>query len=444
MVQILPAYVKKRDEQGPSFYEMLQLDKALSGAGEGFANRINRKNEEKEKTRKEDEENESLKEIVDLKGIHDKKTRDLLTENALKLKSLEPKKASDKRQQELYARKMKGEKLTDEEEAELPLSAQYQYAKLNQKKSQSEELENERYNTIKQHFGQKTADIYKAAPEGGKTKLIQTILENAQRGISLDDTLANLNLDEENPEIGNIDSQKKPPKIPKRTPAETFKHEEELRKETLPIRKEYSDRAEASRKGIQNKQHLLEIIKTGKVDDPTFAALAEALPLNLGKRLLSPETVEYKAGLIEEFGDLRTIFPGQVRVKEIELLEQKIADLYLTDEQKERILNSRINAQKADLIREEAAAEIEASDKVYGLLEFRKQVGKKAKPKLEALFHKILDDQQAIIKDAENRKNIPLDINDPDDVQIISQIMKEAKGDKKKAKEIATKKGYKF
>lgn len=214
------------------------------------------------------------------------------------------------------------------------------------------------------------------------------------------------------------------------------------RQETLPIRSDIAKKAMAAQQGIKNKENLIDIIERGNLDDPTLAALSEILPFNLGKRLLSPDTVEYKAGLIEEYGDLRNLFSGATRVKEIELLEEKVADLYLTDEQKKSILKSRINALKSDIIRAETAAELEG--KPLGVLQFQQELDKLSKPKLDALFNQIIDEQKSIIKDAENRKQLPLDINDPDDKQILLQILQEANGDKEKARKIASKKGYKF
>lgn len=230
----------------------------------------------------------------------------------------------------------------------------------------------------------------------------------------------------------------------RRTEEQTTKSEEsrinELRKETLPIRSDIAKKAMASSQGIRNKEHLLELIEKGDINDPTFAALAEALPLNLGKRMLSNDTIEYKAGMIEEFNDLKNIFPGQVRVKEIELLEQKMADLFLTDDQKKSVLKSRINALKADEIRAEVAQEIE--NKPLGILQFQNELEKIAKPKLEALFNQILDEQKSIFQNAENRKKVPLDLKDPDDKQIVQQIFLEAGKDWNKAEKLAKKKGY--
>lgn len=215
-----------------------------------------------------------------------------------------------------------------------------------------------------------------------------------------------------------------------------------LRAETLPVRKEISDRAEVSRRGIENKEKQLSLIDTGNINDPTFATILEAIPLKFGERFLSPETVEYKAGLVHGYGDLKTLFSGATRVKEVEILENKIADLYLTDQQKKAILKSAIDVQKADIIREEAAAELEEEGKNFGILQFRKEVDKRAKPKLEALFNKILDEQKAIIQDSENHKKLPLQYDDPQDRMILQQIMKEAGGDRSKARKIAKQKGY--
>lgn len=222
-----------------------------------------------------------------------------------------------------------------------------------------------------------------------------------------------------------------------------------LKKETEPVRKEISDRAELARRGIENKEKLIEIINSGNIDDPTYAAFLEALPGNIGKRFLSPETVEYKAALVQNFSDLKTLFTGATRVKEIEILEGKIPDIYLTDQQKKQILMSSIEGHKADLLKEEAAEELEAEVESgkrnpMGLIQYRKTIDDKLKPKLDALANRVIDQQKAIIKDAENRKKIALNPKDPEDLEIIDQILKEAGGDYKAAEKLAKKKGYAF
>ena len=220
------------------------------------------------------------------------------------------------------------------------------------------------------------------------------------------------------------------------------RHDEQLRAETAPIRKEYADKARNALAGIENKKRLLDVIETGNIDDPTYAIIAQAIPFRLGERLLSPESLVYRAGMIDEFKDLRSIFQGQTRIKEIDLLEDKMAALYLTDEQKKAILSSRLEALRADVIRGEVAAELEAEGNFGGLAQFQKKVEEKAAPRIEALFNRILDQQKSVIQDAENFKKIPLDSNDPEGLIIMKQIRNEAGGDIQKAKELAKKQGY--
>lgn len=201
---------------------------------------------------------------------------------------------------------------------------------------------------------------------------------------------------------------------------------ENLRKETLPIRMEISNRAEQARRSLESKEELLRLIDTGNLNDPTFAQIMDSLPLGLGKRFLSEETAEYKGALVQGYGDLRNIFSGATRVKELDILENKLADIYLTDAQKKSIIKSMTKSLQADIVREEAAAELE--DKPLSALQFRKQVDKLAKPRLDALFNRIIDEQNAIIKDSENMKKTPLNLKDPEHVKIIDQFLNQAPG----------------
>lgn len=233
--------------------------------------------------------------------------------------------------------------------------------------------------------------------------------------------------------------------VDKKESAKTKSQQEETRRlqaETAPRKQEIMQRANLSRESIANKNRLMSLIDQGNLDDPTFAAFAMNLPFNLGKRMLSDDTVEYKGGLVDEFSDLKNIFKGATRVKEVEIYEDKLPDIYLTDSQKKAILKSRINTAKIDLLREEAASEVEQRYPNLSALQFNKKVEEVMEPKMDALFNSIWDQQKSIINDAENRKKMPLDPADPEDKKIMQQILKEAGGDKTKAKQLAKKKGY--
>jgi len=218
----------------------------------------------------------------------------------------------------------------------------------------------------------------------------------------------------------------------------------DLKKERSPFINEIINRANASRESIRSKTHLLDIIDRNQLNDPTYAIFAESLPFNLGKRLLSDDTVEYKGGLVDEFSDLKNIFKGATRVKEVEIYENKLADLYLNDSQKKAILKSRINAAKVDIIREEAAAEIDEKYPNIKALQFNKKVDELAQPKIDKLFNSIWEEHKSILDQAERKKEIPLDSNDPEDYKIMTQILIESGNNTQKAFENAKKKGYSF
>lgn len=46
------------------------------------------------------------------------------------------------------------------------------------------------YETIKKHFGEKAAEIWESSTEGGKTKLLGSLLETAQRGENFEDSIS--------------------------------------------------------------------------------------------------------------------------------------------------------------------------------------------------------------------------------------------------------------
>lgn len=226
----------------------------------------------------------------------------------------------------------------------------------------------------------------------------------------------------------------------RRTGEQSRKELTESRKETLPLRMKISDDANAAREGIRNKKEMLDLIKNKNLNDPTVALALESFPFNLGKRFLSNDTVAYKAQLIDEYKDLRKIFQGQTRVKELEILEKKLADVYLTDTQKKSIIDARIKSLDYDILKEQAAEEVERENPNIGLLEFNKKVNNK----LSDLSNEIIDANKRVIQEAEDRKKFPLDPSNPDDINILKSILIEAGGDKKKARKIAKSKGYKL
>lgn len=223
----------------------------------------------------------------------------------------------------------------------------------------------------------------------------------------------------------------------------TFEGKKERRKETVSMKQKIAEDAQTAIQSIQNKEKQLELIDSGDLNDPTFATAMDMLPGKLGRRFLSPKTVEYKASLVDEYKDLRTIFQGQTRVKEIELLEDKIADTYYTDEQKKAIIKARLESAQTQILRAELAAEIDSEMPDLGILEFSKELNKRMKGRLETNANQVIDMLKNVQNEADVIKSRPLDVANPQDAQIMRQILEEAGGNVQKAYKIAEQKGYK-
>lgn len=219
--------------------------------------------------------------------------------------------------------------------------------------------------------------------------------------------------------------------------------DEKRRAETIPMKQKIAEDAQSAVQSIQNKEKQLEMVESGELNDPTFATVMDMLPGKLGRRFLSPKTVEYKASLVDEYKDLRAIFQGQTRVKEIELLEDKIADTYYTDDQKKAIIKARIAAADSAVIKAEVAAEIDQESPNLGILEFTKELNKRMKERLQTTSNQVIDMLKNVQNEADVMKSRPLDVGNPQDAQIMKQILEEAGGDVSKAYKLAAKKGYK-
>jgi hypothetical protein len=105
------------------------------------------------------------------------------------------------------------------------------------KNRESQELEEQRAETIGRYFGPEAAELYKAAPEGGKTAFLDRLLENQQRGQGVEDLIKpyqkeSLETPEEDIGFKAIDYDKG------LTPKERVKRQEERYGKNLPLYQE--------------------------------------------------------------------------------------------------------------------------------------------------------------------------------------------------------------
>jgi hypothetical protein len=107
------------------------------------------------------------------------------------------------------------------------------------------------YDFLKENFGQKTADLYQASPMGGKTKIIEHVIDTMQRGGDVEDTLS--------PHMRQVDEEDlgyTPKEIAKRN----LEREKSERKEHHEIAKPVYQELQQIRKNIPLQQQAVEDI----------------------------------------------------------------------------------------------------------------------------------------------------------------------------------------
>jgi len=341
MVQVLPANPRK----GPGFLQSLlgEVGQNIQPAIEGYLQKREQQELQKQQQQQMMQENEQLKQMgIDLSGINDPKMR-----------------------QAAFAEAMKG----------------------NRKKQE--------FADIMGQLGQKGQSSNAGSQLRGENTSQQED-EGIDYSAIPDETITAINAI--NPAAGRDLRHAKDVGLREKTDKAKMEQTENLarRKETLHLRKEYADKAKFAKQAIENKKGSLAILKTGKVDDPFVVEMTKFLPGAVGNRILSPETQIYRAGLFDEFGVLRSFFPGATRVKEIELLEDKLATLDKSHEAKEELLETGIIKSERDIILAKAARQVEKENPNATYLELEEEVQKRAQPELDKLFNKLTSKYEEI------------------------------------------------
>lgn len=190
--------------------------------------------------------------------------------------------------------KMRERKATNEQFGEgignLPPELQKIYAQTFGKKKTPEELELEQsnYDRVKGALGEGVAELWKAAPTGGRTELLRSALEAKSRGMDLNKLFGEEG-NEFNPtpsqSPGEIRKENKYPDVPDfrlptqgYTPKEMNDLKSELRKTNTPIWKEHVDNLKSYHQMNRDINTLSQINERDK------------LPKGFGKLLINPET----------------------------------------------------------------------------------------------------------------------------------------------------------
>jgi hypothetical protein len=182
----------------------------------------------------------------------------------------------DQKQQQQQQKQAAG-KLFGEELAGLNPELQKELLR-NQAGTFKDKISPQDYDTLKGAFGQKFADLYKSAPTGGRTKLLENAIDAKSRGQNIQDLLEEPTqkpkFDKESEEFP--DFSKKPLGY---TQSEWNKEKANWRKENQPIFKANKEKL------ATHKRDVLEIHRLKK--------LSPKLPEGLERTLINPSTGEF-------------------------------------------------------------------------------------------------------------------------------------------------------
>lgn len=204
------------------------------------------------------------------------------------------------------------------------------------------------YSKIKDVFGEKFANVWRASPTGARTELTKSALDARARGINLDEVLQG-SQQESNQPMKNA-SKMEEGKLPEyklnisgMNKPEQVKFKSELRKENTPIWKENADNHKSFKTMGRDIKMLSNLNKKGN------------LPEGLGKLLIDPETGNFYPAvtaihkpnpdaqlwvkiLARQATKAQTAFPGRVTNFDLQSFMLQFPSLFNTEEGRTNIL----------------------------------------------------------------------------------------------------------
>lgn len=321
---------------------------------------------------------------------------------------------------------------------------------------------------MNKYFGPEAAEIYPYLTEGGKTALFQSLLLGKERGQNASDTLTQYFF--EHPEemqhitenmagqqgmggqemgMGEVPEEMAPPrpKLPPENRGLSSKGEEEIAKKEIEASEKYLGELREKYHRARTLERVFEELKdtvlAGGTDALSAGNLADigqkmggflGTTLNaIGKSLESGETGKFRALSKKLLDEMKDIFGGQIRVKELEVFLSMLPEIGKSKEANLATIDVLQRLSTASTMFYDTAQEIIQDNGGKIPHNLADQVQKQLKPVMTDLANSITKTTSKFEK--ENKKLTK---------DIASQILKEAKGDKELARKIAKQRGYKF
>ncbi len=192
------------------------------------------------------------------------------------------------------------------------------------KKKNDTEEEDKNYNFLKDFAGEKTADLYRAAPTGGKTKIIEHVIDTLQRGGNVEETLK--------PHMKEADEQDKG-----LTPKEKAKRQGERYSQNLPLYQE----ANARYQSLGQQREHLEILKELS---PGLTGIGNRLNINpstgdlLVPAAASPEIQRYVKTINDFTTTAKDSYGARVTNFDLQQFMRRLPTLANSEEGRDQIL----------------------------------------------------------------------------------------------------------
>lgn len=254
--------------------------------------------------------------------------------------------AKNPQERQLLAQ-LQGQKKTQE------LKRQEEIKELQGKK----ELNDKRYNIIKSRYGEEAADIFDAAPEGGKTAIIEQLLENEQRSTGLGQKLNEVENEgrdlvegEEKPSMRTIDYDKG------LTPKERVTRQNSRYDKNLPLYQE----SQTKKQALEHEQDSLGTLSELSPQisgwqrlniNPTTGALI--IPA-----LASPEAQRFVKTVNDFTVNAKDSFGARVSNFELDRFMQRLPTLANSVEGREQIIKQMQIINEMNLLRNQALQDV--------------------------------------------------------------------------------------
>lgn len=335
-------------------------------------------------------------------------------------------------------------------------------AQLKQQQGTQDRLDEEQgYNTIKDTFGDKFANVWKHSPVGGRTKLLETAIDAAMRGENVENLLEKAQgpetegleqIPEKIPQLknGKVSSDLKWPDFTKRPPGYTGKDWRDEKKawrgENAPIFEKNKERLVTNKRDALGIKKLNNLNETHKVAEGAFERFlinpesGDFYGLAQIGNMISPEAQEWVKEIARFQNRAKDAFGSRVTNFDLQSYMKQFPGLLNTSEGRKRILRMMDINNRLDSMYDEGLDQVY---KKYGLNGVpQEKADELAKKMIQEDTERLNNEYLGI--DVQNQKAFEKQNQSQIPPQMIDRYLEAAGGDPDEAERMAREDGYEF